>query len=202
MALVMVRPVCVRVYAALEYRIRPALRTQQETFPDQQGPPGQTPTWSASIFDAARARHPSYGITRRSLSSYSGSWGPPTKPGIHEIVQSYAECRLLATQRTAQEHWLLRVERPRAGAQGALRAWGKRGRQSGRAKFERLLGTSKRWRGEITTDCLGRQTSGFVEGFNTRVQVLKRRYYGIFTVGRLVQRRTLDVHGYQRFGPT
>jgi transposase len=91
---------------------------------------------------------------------------------------------------------------PRRGPVAPLRAWGKRGRQSGRAEFARLLGTSKRWRGEITTDCLGRQTSGFVEGFNTRVQVLKRRCDGICTVGRLVQRLTRDVHGYQRFGPT
>jgi transposase len=47
-----------------------------------------------------------------------------------------------------------------------------------------------------------RQTSGFVEGFNTRMQVLKRRCCGIFDVGRLFQRLTLDLHGYQLFGHT
>jgi transposase len=44
MALLMVMTVCLLVYAALEYRIRQALRTQQETFPDQKGRSGQTPT--------------------------------------------------------------------------------------------------------------------------------------------------------------
>ncbi len=44
MALLMVMTVCLLGYAALEYRIRQALRPQQETFPDQKGHPVQTPT--------------------------------------------------------------------------------------------------------------------------------------------------------------
>jgi transposase len=44
MALLMVMTICLLVYAALEYRIRQALQGQQETFPDQKGQPGQTPT--------------------------------------------------------------------------------------------------------------------------------------------------------------
>jgi len=88
----------------------------------------------------------------------------------------------------------------KAGAKRAIRAWGKRVRQSGLAAFERVLGTIDRWMDAITHDFLGRQTSGCVEGFNTRVNVLKRRCYGIFNVGKLFQRLTLDWHGYQLFG--
>ena len=88
----------------------------------------------------------------------------------------------------------------KAGAKRAIRAWGKRVRQSGLAEFESALGTINRWLDEITNYCVGRQTSGFVEGFNNRVKVLKRRCYGIFNVGSLFQRLTLDLHGYQRFG--
>ena len=44
-----------------------------------------------------------------------------------------------------------------------------------------------------------RLTSSFVEGFNNRVKLLKRRCYGIFDVDRLFQRLTLDIHGYERF---
>jgi transposase len=44
MALLMVMTVCLLVYAALEYRIRQALCTHQETFPDQKGRPLQKPT--------------------------------------------------------------------------------------------------------------------------------------------------------------
>jgi transposase len=88
----------------------------------------------------------------------------------------------------------------KAGAKRAIRAWYKRVRHSGLAEFESFLGTIDRWMDEITNDFMGRQTSGFVEGFNNRVKVLKRRCYGIFNVGSLFQRLTLDWHGYQRFG--
>jgi transposase len=88
----------------------------------------------------------------------------------------------------------------KAGATRAIRAWCKRVRQSGLAEFERFLGTIERWMEEITNYFIGRQTSGFVEGFNNRVKVLKRRCYGIFNVESLFQRLTLDLHGYQLFG--
>jgi transposase len=88
----------------------------------------------------------------------------------------------------------------KAGAKCAIRAWCKRVRANGLAEFESFLGTIERWIDEITNYFQGRQTSGFVEGFNNRVKVLTRRCYGIFDVGRLFQRLTLDLKGYQRFG--
>ena len=90
----------------------------------------------------------------------------------------------------------------KAGAKCAMRAWYKRVRVSGLAAFESFLGTLDRWMDQITNYFQDRQTSGFVEGFNNRVKVLKRRCYGIFDVGRLFQRLTLDLHGYQLFGHT
>jgi len=44
MALLMVMTVCLLVYAALEYRIRTALKDHGATFPDQKGKPTQRPT--------------------------------------------------------------------------------------------------------------------------------------------------------------
>ena len=44
MALLMLMTVCLLVYAALEYRIRTALKAHGATFPDQKGNPTQTPT--------------------------------------------------------------------------------------------------------------------------------------------------------------
>jgi transposase len=44
MALLMVMTVCLLVYAALEYRIRHALKAHQATFPNQKGQPSQNPT--------------------------------------------------------------------------------------------------------------------------------------------------------------
>jgi len=90
----------------------------------------------------------------------------------------------------------------KVGAKGAIRAWCKRVRASGLAEFKSFLGTIDRWMDEITNYFQDRQTSGFIEGFNNRAKVLKRRCYGSFDVGRLVQRLMLDLPGYQLFGHT
>jgi transposase len=97
---------------------------------------------------------------------------------------------------------LFKRDDTQAGAKCAIRAWCTRVRASGLAEFESFLGTIDRGLEEITTYFQGRQTSGLVEGFNNRVKVLKRRCYGLFNVGRLFQRLTLDLHGDQRFGHT
>ena len=44
MALLMVMTICLLVYAALEYRIRTALKEHAATFPDQKGKRIQNPT--------------------------------------------------------------------------------------------------------------------------------------------------------------
>ena len=90
----------------------------------------------------------------------------------------------------------------KAGAKCAIRAWCKRVHQSEIKEFDRFLGTIETWLDKITNYFLERLTSGFVEGFNNRVKVLKRRCYGIFDVGQIFQRLTLDINGYKRFGLT
>jgi transposase len=72
----------------------------------------------------------------------------------------------------------------KVGAKFAIRAWYKRVRASGLAEFEGFLGTIDWWLDAIANYFQGRQTSGFVEGFNNRVKLLKRRCYGIFSVAK------------------
>jgi transposase len=90
----------------------------------------------------------------------------------------------------------------KAGATGAIRAWCRRVRQRGLTAFERVRGPRERWRDASPNDVQGRQTSGLVEGVNTRVKVLTRRCSGMFTVGRLGPRLTLALHGDPRLGHT
>ncbi len=52
---------------------------------------------------------------------------------------------------------------------------------------------------ERTDDFLDRQTSGFVEGLNNKIKVIKRRCYGILNVKHLFQRSHLDLSGYALF---
>ncbi len=66
-------------------------------------------------------------------------------------------------------------------------------------EFNSFLGTRSTWLDQITNYFLERLTSGFVEGFNNLVKVLKRRCYGIFDVDQIFQRLTLDINGYERF---
>jgi transposase len=44
-----------------------------------------------------------------------------------------------------------------------------------------------------------RKNSGFIEGLNNKIKVIKRRCYGIFDIERLFQRISLDLNGYERF---
>lgn len=86
------------------------------------------------------------------------------------------------------------------GAQG-LRQWQADVRQSGLQCFDSFLVTLDNWFEQITNYFLNRQTSGFVEGFNHKVKVLKRRCYGIFNLGHLFQRLFLDLEGYSHYAP-
>jgi transposase len=81
----------------------------------------------------------------------------------------------------------------------AIEAWCQRVRQSQIKQFESFLGTVETWLDKISNYFLARLTSGFVEGFNNRVKVLKRRCYGIFNVSQIFQRLTLDINGYEKF---
>jgi len=69
-------------------------------------------------------------------------------------------------------------------------------------EFDSFLTTIDNWMDEITNYFLEGWTSGFVEGFNNRVKVLKRRCYGIFNIEKLFQRISLDLNGYQTFALT
>jgi transposase len=87
----------------------------------------------------------------------------------------------------------------KVGAKNAIQAWRKRVCEQGMEAFESFLTTLDNWLDEITNYFLDGQTSGFVEGFNNRVKVLKRRCYGIFDIQHIFQRLTLDVKGYERY---
>ena len=66
--------------------------------------------------------------------------------------------------------------------------------------FDGFLTTVANWREEITNYFLQRQNSGFVEGLNNKLKVLKRRCYGLDSVKTLFQRLRLDLEGYRLFG--
>ena len=87
-----------------------------------------------------------------------------------------------------------------AQAQDQIRAWEACVRHSGLSCFDDFLKTLERWWTEITNYFAHRDSSGFVEGLNNKLKVLKRRCYGLFNLGHLFQRIFLDLEGYRLFG--
>ena len=83
-----------------------------------------------------------------------------------------------------------------------LTDWQLRVRASGLSCYDSFLHTLEKWKEEIANYFLARHNSGFVEGLNNKIKVLKRRCYGIFNLSHLFQRLFLDLEGYQRFAPT
>jgi transposase len=84
-------------------------------------------------------------------------------------------------------------------ATSQLTDWIERGRDSTLHCFNTFLTTLEKWRDEIANYFLDRQTSGFVEGLNNKIKVIKRRCYGILNVKHLFQRIHLDLSGYAFF---
>ncbi len=72
---------------------------------------------------------------------------------------------------------------------------------SGLNCFNTFIKTISTYQEQITNYFIQRNNSGFVEGFNNKVKVLKRRCYGLASVARLFQRILLDTQGMQRFAP-
>ena len=136
----------------------------------------------------------------------------PFRKSLEELTDEEWELlqRLFTYSPKMKEAYILRSELTeifernytRQGAKCVIRAWCKRARQSKISQFESFLVTLETWFDQITNYFLERLTSSFVEGFNNRVKVLKRRCYGIFDVDHLFQRLTLDIHGYERFSLT
>ena len=88
---------------------------------------------------------------------------------------------------------------PKIAAQGKIRTWIERVKQSSLQCFNQFLKTLQHWWEEITNYFEDRATSGFVEGLNNKLKVLKRRCYDIFNHNHLFQRIYLDMEGYRLF---
>ena len=84
-------------------------------------------------------------------------------------------------------------------AKRKIQAWIRRVQKSGLKCFDEFLKTLEHWWEEITNYFIHRANSGFVEGLNNKLKVLKRRCYGIFNRDHLFQRIYLDLEGYRLF---
>jgi transposase len=86
-------------------------------------------------------------------------------------------------------------------ASNLIKRWIKEISKSTLTCFDKFIATlNKNW-----NDILNyfyrkqRKNSGFVEGLNNKIKVIKRRCYGIFNLEKLFQRIFLDLEGYEKF---
>jgi transposase len=71
--------------------------------------------------------------------------------------------------------------------------------KSGLAGFDGFIKTLTKYKSTILNYFKSRRNSGFVEGLNNKIKVLKRRCYGVFKTETLFQRLSLDLNGYKMF---
>ena len=84
-------------------------------------------------------------------------------------------------------------------AKTRIRAWISRVAKSEVRCFDKFISTLQHWWNEIINYFVSRDNSGFVEGLNNKLKVLKRRCYGLFNLKHLFQRIFLDLEGYRLF---
>ena len=116
--------------------------------------------------------------------------------GLFELAPQLRAAHLMREVLTA----IFDQAQGKAQAQQWLRMWCQLIAAEAITGFERFLGTLRNHWDEITNYFFNRHSSGFVEGFNNKIKVLKRRCYGIFNLGHLFQRICLDLEGYRLFG--
>lgn len=80
-----------------------------------------------------------------------------------------------------------------------LRGWKGLVRKAGIDCFDSFLNTLEERMEEITNYLVERQRSGFVEGLNNKIKVIKRRCYGILNRNHFFQRLYIDLRGYELF---
>jgi transposase len=87
----------------------------------------------------------------------------------------------------------------KAQASKAIEEWRQDIDSSELTCFDPFLTTLDTYLDEITNYFLHRDSSGFVEGLNNKLKVLKRRCYGLLNLDHLFQRLFLDLEGYALF---
>ncbi len=81
----------------------------------------------------------------------------------------------------------------------AINGWIGKVQRSKVTCFDTFIKTMKKFKNEIANYFVDKRSSGFVEGLNNKIKVIKRRCYGILNKDHLFQRVYLDISGYARF---
>jgi transposase len=87
----------------------------------------------------------------------------------------------------------------RVTAQTRLHRWGELVKAAGITCFDKFLTTLQHWQDGILNYFNSRHNSGFVEGLNNKLKLLKRRCFGLDDPIKLFQRLWLDIEGARQW---
>lgn len=87
----------------------------------------------------------------------------------------------------------------RITAQTRLQRWGELVKAAGITCFDKFLTTLQHWQDGILNYFHSRHNSGFVEGLNNKLKLLKRRCFGLDNPIKLFQRLWLDIEGARQW---
>ena len=88
---------------------------------------------------------------------------------------------------------------PRRRAKQRITGWMNRVKTSSVRCFDSFLKTLDKNKDDIVNYFVDRLNSGFVEGLNNKIKVIKRHCYGITDIGHLFQHIFLDLSGYSLY---
>ncbi len=84
-------------------------------------------------------------------------------------------------------------------AEKKIKKWTRKAEKSGLDIFDSFISTLDKYMEGVTNYFLNRYNSGFVEGLNNKIKVIKRRCYGILNINHLFRRIYLDIEGYDLY---
>jgi transposase len=111
----------------------------------------------------------------------------------------YSSCLKMAYELCGELTAIFDTQMSQKEGKQQLQEWMQKVRASQLRCFDSFLTTLENWLDDIANYFIDRHTSGFVEGFNNKLKVIKRRCYGILNVTHLFQRVQLDLYGYSLF---
>ena len=110
---------------------------------------------------------------------------------LFEQTPTLASAYILRTTLTA----IFECTPDRATAQARIEAWSAQVKASGLSCFDKFLNTLHNWKDGILNYFEGGHSSGFVEGLNNKLKLLKRRCFGLDDPVELFRRLWLDIEG-------
>lgn len=123
----------------------------------------------------------------------------PSEADLLDCLFQYSPSLKLAYDFREDLTAIFEKELTKAQATKAIKQWRQEVERSELTCFDPFLTTLDTYLDEITNYFLHRDSSGFVEGLNNKLKVLKRRCYGLLNLDHLFQRLFLDLEGYALF---